>query len=1070
MWLRAFEAARAGHHVSKLVGDGWQMPGCFMLHLGRILSSFPYDMVADRPDYLEFVDSALRQDLSQLATLRPDGSVKALLPAQTLTPWTRTTLDGRPRLLLVGGDGSTPERFQPTQAFLRETFATHVVEIAGQGTRADVPLPSTLEAFAKDLALELQSAAAALQAGGASGPLVLYGHGIGGLLLAHAVRFLPIRPASLILHSPGGAQLTLRQSPAPGPALLSWPGAQAVTRTLLGHRVLGPALARKLLGHNRGATEADRQRFARGYRLARSFGTLLKGVKPETALEGLETLTVPTVLLWGARDPLRSRLHLPEWSELLARAPVRAHVEPDWGPYPYLDDPQDFARGLLQSLQDFTTESLAPRLDSSPTPFLKTVHFHPRSKAGRLIALHHAGLPCPSGVYIPANADDFALRQHLARLSDLNRWAVRSSATTEDPLETTGAERQLTLLEVPRSDLLEAIHRVRRGSPRAQVNKESTVPTSPSNLDTSACDVVLQPMIPRTAAGVAWVRPLGADIELMTGDPEGRGEERTGGLRAHVSRLGAPWQSIPERLPGHLTPRLLCETLEPLLQKARVLFAVPALEVEWSYHPEAGFTLLRARPLAEGQAPRRLLSAATLQELLPPVPSPLLVDTAQAASVSIPRYFRQLDPRLAGLHEPFTCTENGRFFLNVDLLAAVFQQWGLPLTLLQPVMGGNLPQTSFSLIAFLRAIPVFWRVLRDQSEVSKASREILETLRTELPPPGDMGALLHWCERAFAQGVMGNLRITGILALMAIGGGGSPSAKKVRRDALQPDALQPDALQPAHLQYNAALKRLGAGHAELKEAWGHRCAYESDPAWPRGDHPAVRIAPRPFLPEPLSALPSWKRRLPWFLPESMVAHREWFRDSSMRLWAAFRSRLVQTAQGAVDAGVLEEAESIFSLGIHDLNLSPEQWERALSLSGRAPAEKPPQLFWSDSLQPLEPLPTPVVVVRAGVVEGHALVAQTPQQALSLLRRSLGNPILVAPAVGPGWEPVFQKVVGVITEQGTRLSYAAVLLREDAHASIPVALHVPGVTTQVKNGDPVRLEVPPGRLISLPTQA
>lgn len=1014
-------------------------------------------MVADRPDYLEFVDSALRQDLTQLATLRPDGSVKALLPAKSLKPWTRSTLEGRPRLLLVGGNGSTPERFQSAQAVLRAAFATHVVEVAGQGSRAEVPLPTTLEAFAKDLALELQSAATALQAGGASGPLVLYGHGIGGLLLAHAVRFLPTLPATLILHSPVGALLRHRQFPAMIPALIHGSGAQVIARALLGHRVVGPALARKLLRDTSAATEADLQRFARGYRLARSFGTLFDVVNPETALEELETLTLPTVLLWGARDPVLSLQQLPAWSEVLARAPVRTHVEPGWGHYPYLDDPQDFARGLLQSLQDFTAEALAPRLDSSPTPFLKTVHWNPRSKAGRLIALHRAGLPCPTGTYIPANADDFVLRQHLSRLSEQDLWAVRSSAAMEDQLETTGAGQYLTLLDVPRSGLLNAIHRVRNSGPGLASGVEDAGQIFPFNPYGSACDVVLQPMIPRTAGGVAWVRPLGADLELIAGGAEGVVEGRAGVVRAYVSRLGAPWQSIPERLPGHLTPRLLTEELEPLLQKVLALFAVPALDVEWCYHPEAGFTLLEARPLVEGHAPRRLLWAANMAEIIPPIPSPLLVDAAQSARFLIPQYYSRLDPRLARLLEPFTCTENGRYFLNVDLLAAIFHQWGLPRTLISEQIGGTLPPSSFSLLAFLRSIPVFWRLLRDQSTVSQASMEILETMRAELPPPGDMGALLHWFERAFARVVMGNFRITSIFSLMGVLGAGSPRSQHVL----------PTDLQPAHLQYNEALKRLGAGHPELKEAWGHRCAFESDPAWPRGDHPAVRIAPRPFLQEPLSTLCPWKRRLPWFLPNHMAAHREWFRDSSMRLWAAFRSRLVHTAQDAVDAGVLEDVESIFSLGIKDLSLPPAQWERALSISGRAPAERPPHLFWSNSLLPLDHLPTAVVVIRAGVIEGHALVAQTPQQALSLLRRSPGNPILVAPAVGPGWEPVFEKVVGVITELGGHLSHAALLLREDAHYRMPVVFNVPAVTAQVKNGDPVRLEIPPGRLVSLP---
>jgi hypothetical protein len=157
VWIRALEASRHGLSQGRVAGDAWQMPGCFVVHRGRILASFPYEVASDRPDYLEFVDAALSSDLTQLATLRPDGSIRPLSPVPAWPP-APVRPEGRPRLLLVGGNGSLPERFARALPLLRRHWDVRVIEVAGQGTRRDVPLPDDLEGFARDLALELDRA------------------------------------------------------------------------------------------------------------------------------------------------------------------------------------------------------------------------------------------------------------------------------------------------------------------------------------------------------------------------------------------------------------------------------------------------------------------------------------------------------------------------------------------------------------------------------------------------------------------------------------------------------------------------------------------------------------------------------------------------------------------------------------------------------------------------------------------------------------------------------------------------------------------------------------------------
>lgn len=66
VWWRGFQAAiLAGHGVGKLQGNGFQMPGAFVVRDGKIISAFRHRHSADRPPYGEM---ACRLDS------RPEGS------------------------------------------------------------------------------------------------------------------------------------------------------------------------------------------------------------------------------------------------------------------------------------------------------------------------------------------------------------------------------------------------------------------------------------------------------------------------------------------------------------------------------------------------------------------------------------------------------------------------------------------------------------------------------------------------------------------------------------------------------------------------------------------------------------------------------------------------------------------------------------------------------------------------------------------------------------------------------------------------------------------------------------
>lgn len=53
VWIRGLTAMRRGSRVGRLVGDGFQMPGVFLISHGRVVREYRHATAADRPSYEE---------------------------------------------------------------------------------------------------------------------------------------------------------------------------------------------------------------------------------------------------------------------------------------------------------------------------------------------------------------------------------------------------------------------------------------------------------------------------------------------------------------------------------------------------------------------------------------------------------------------------------------------------------------------------------------------------------------------------------------------------------------------------------------------------------------------------------------------------------------------------------------------------------------------------------------------------------------------------------------------------------------------------------------------------------
>ena len=62
VWLRGLFGGRLREHgIGRFLGDGFQMPGAFVIHHGEVLYAFRHRSAADRPDYLELARCGIQQ-------------------------------------------------------------------------------------------------------------------------------------------------------------------------------------------------------------------------------------------------------------------------------------------------------------------------------------------------------------------------------------------------------------------------------------------------------------------------------------------------------------------------------------------------------------------------------------------------------------------------------------------------------------------------------------------------------------------------------------------------------------------------------------------------------------------------------------------------------------------------------------------------------------------------------------------------------------------------------------------------------------------------------------------------
>jgi pimeloyl-ACP methyl ester carboxylesterase len=263
-----------------------------------------------------------------------------------------------PVLLLVHGIASDSEAWRASLPLLARRARVIAPDLPGHGASGKAPGDYSLGSLAsslRDLLVKLGHERATVM-----------GHSLGGGVAMQFAYMFPERTERLVLVSSGGLGRTvnplLRAATLPGSELVI--AATIGPMTALGRagvatvRRLGLRVAPDLGEVGRGfATLADREGRAAFLDTLRSVVNF-SGQRVDASDRLYLAAGVPTLLLWGERDPIIPTAHGLRARERMPGSRLVTFAES--GHFPQIDDPHGFAATVLQFLEETEPSCLTP--------------------------------------------------------------------------------------------------------------------------------------------------------------------------------------------------------------------------------------------------------------------------------------------------------------------------------------------------------------------------------------------------------------------------------------------------------------------------------------------------------------------------------------------------------------------------------------------------------------------------------------------------------------------------------------------------------------------------------------
>ena len=163
-----------------------------------------------------------------------------------------------------------------------------------------------------------------------------------------------------------------------------------------------------------------------------------------------------------------------------------------------------------------------------------------------------------------------------------------------------------------------------------------------------------------------------------------------------------------------------------------------------------------------------------------------------------------------------------------------------------------------------------------------------------------------------------------------------------------------------------------------------------------------------------------------------------------------RRSLVELGRRWQQAGRLKTDDEIFLLRLAEIAAAVRgDLDVAATVEARRPVWAAVRRRWREWQTVATPTSDDLRGVGAspGRAEGAARIILEPA-GFGQLRP---GEVLIAPATGPAWTPLFRTAAAVVTETGATMSHAAIVARE---YGLPCVVAVPGVTNAFRNGERV----------------
>ena len=176
-------------------------------------------------------------------------------------------------------------------------------------------------------------------------PRVVLGHGIGGSVALELLCHEPDLADGLVLHAPVGTRLDTRWFPR-----LLRPGwVRRAVQLGISSRLLRPLWRRTLVRDVPAPWDAE---FLAAYADAEAFGAMFDWLTADW-FDGLPTVALPAVLLWGSDDRVLGADQRADYHRLLPAASER--TVDGWGHFPMLADPEGYAREVSALVRALVT-------------------------------------------------------------------------------------------------------------------------------------------------------------------------------------------------------------------------------------------------------------------------------------------------------------------------------------------------------------------------------------------------------------------------------------------------------------------------------------------------------------------------------------------------------------------------------------------------------------------------------------------------------------------------------------------------------------------------------------------